>query len=183
MVWYHRLCAEVENLSDRKTQAAIFRRIDQLDEEEQTTIVTKFKGAETDSIREQNEFLMMLLRAHCEMKQMRHIHDTAENRSEFLNQYLGGSTIFMKAKRSLSNSFDHLLKRKGSKDDFNIGKSDMTLPVSGHGKELLTTPECGDDNSGGRTRTVSSSRGLSPEHQDKNPRSPMMDIFMKVIFF
>lgn len=55
-------------------------RLEQLDEEEQMTILTKFRGAETDSVREQNEFLMMLLRAHCEMKQGRHVHDTAENR-------------------------------------------------------------------------------------------------------
>lgn len=86
-------------MSDRKTQAAIMRRyvfffcrkllfmndcsyfrLEQLDEEEQTIILTKFRGAETDSVREQNEFLMMLLRAHCEMKQGRHVHDTAENR-------------------------------------------------------------------------------------------------------
>lgn len=55
-------------------------RLEQLDDEEQQIILTKFRGAETDSVREQNEFLMMLLRAHCEMKQGRHIHDTAENR-------------------------------------------------------------------------------------------------------
>lgn len=55
-------------------------RLEQLDEEEQSIILTKFRGAETDSVREQNEFLMMLLRAHCEMKQGRHVHDTAENR-------------------------------------------------------------------------------------------------------
>lgn len=55
-------------------------RLEQLDSDEQMTILTKFRGAETDSVREQNEFLMMLLRAHCEMKQGRHMHDTAENR-------------------------------------------------------------------------------------------------------
>lgn len=55
-------------------------RIEQLDVEEQDVILTKFRGAETNSLREQNEFLMMLLRAHCEMKQGRHVHDTAENR-------------------------------------------------------------------------------------------------------
>lgn len=38
-------------------------------------------------------------------------------RHEFLNQYLGGSTIFMKAKRSLTSSFDQLMKRRSSKDD------------------------------------------------------------------
>lgn len=55
-------------------------RLDQLDDDEQDVIKTKFHGADTDSFREQNEFLMMLLRVHCEMKQGRHIHDTAENR-------------------------------------------------------------------------------------------------------
>lgn len=54
--------------------------MDQLDAEEQDVILTKFRGAETNSLREQNEFLMMLIRAHCEMKQGRHVHDTAENR-------------------------------------------------------------------------------------------------------
>lgn len=94
-------------------------------------ILTKFRGVETDSIREQNEFLMMLLRAHCEMKQGRHVHDTVENRSEFLNQYLGGgNTIFMKAKRSLTTSFDNLLKRRASRDDFNPILKEMTLPVN-----------------------------------------------------
>lgn len=170
MVWYHRLCVEVENLSDRKTQAAIFRRIDQLDDDEQNIIIMKFKGAETDSTREQNEFLMMLLRAHCEMKQNRHVHDTAEQRSEFLHQYLGGSVggvgsgIFTKAKRSLSSSFDHLLKRKGSKDDVPAAtRSDLSLPVHS-------------------AQTPDKSRGFSPEAAVMNPtvRSPMMDMFMKV---
>jgi len=41
-------------------------------------------------------------------------------RHEFLNQYLGGSTIFMKAKRSLTSSFDQLMKRRSSKDDLGI---------------------------------------------------------------
>lgn len=41
-------------------------------------------------------------------------------RHEFLNQYLGGSTIFMKAKRSLTSSFDQLMKRRSSKDDVGI---------------------------------------------------------------
>lgn len=129
MVWFHRLCTEIEHLSDRKTQSAIIRRVEQMDDDEQNTIMTKFRGAETDSIREQNEFLMMLLRAHCEMKQNRHVHDTAENRSEFLNQYLGGGTIFMKAKRSLTNSFE-MLKRKASKDDFGSTLKEMNLQLN-----------------------------------------------------
>lgn len=179
MVWFHKLCAEIEHLSDRKTQAAIFRKIDQLDEDEQNVILTKFRGAETDSVTEQNEFLMMLLRAHCEMKQGRHVHDTAENRSEFLNQYLGGGTIFTKAKRSLTSSFDHLLKRRASRDDIGAAASrELSLVMNREASPTLDTEsEC----SRSRTSTIGSQNDLnnpSPDRtlSDKNLKSPMMDM-------
>lgn len=73
----------VTALSDKRVQAAIFRRLELLPEEEQEVVLTKLRGAETisgASLKEQNELLMMLLRAHCESKQSRHVHDTAENR-------------------------------------------------------------------------------------------------------
>ncbi|XP_028135973.1 TBC1 domain family member 1 isoform X2 [Diabrotica virgifera virgifera] len=197
MVWYHKLCVEVENMSDRKTQAAIFRRVEQLDEEEQSIILTKYRGAETDSVREQNEFLMMLLRAHCESKQLRHTHDTAENRSEFLNQYLGGSTIFTKAKRSLSNSFDQLLKRRVSvsKDDLGGSTKGLNLPINNNLKE--PSPNKNDlsdrESESGRsqTSTTGSQGDITDLHNysgslekdiriEKEPKSPMMDIFLKV---
>lgn len=60
-------------------------RMDQLDPEEQMAILSKFKNADTDCIKEQNDFLLTLLRAHCESKQGRHMHDTAENRYVRLN--------------------------------------------------------------------------------------------------
>lgn len=56
----------------------------QLTEEEQEMILAKYKKNEISngqiSLREQNQFLMTLLRIHCEAKQSRHVHDTAENR-------------------------------------------------------------------------------------------------------
>lgn len=56
-----------------------------LPEDEQEIVVSKYKNAEAaggtgTSLREQNQFLIRLLRAHCETKQARHVHDTAENR-------------------------------------------------------------------------------------------------------
>lgn len=186
MVWYHKLCAEIENQSDRKTQAMIFKRISFLEEDEQSIILAKFRGAESDTTREQNEFLMMLLRAHCEAKQVRHIHDTAENRSEFLNQYLGGSTIFMKAKRSLTNSFDHLLKRKGSRDDFGPQLKEFNLSRENSSAHTLEVPSLEAEYNSptrSRTSTISSVNG-----DDKSPtgsiagddkgqlKSPMMDM-------
>lgn len=128
MLWYHKLCTDIDGFNDKKMQTMIFRRIDQLTDDEQEIIMAKYYGAEEiadHNLAEQNQFLMMLLRAHCEARQQRHIHDTAENRSEFLNQYLGGSTIFMKAKRSLTSSFDHLLKRKASKDDIAVMQKEI----------------------------------------------------------
>ncbi|XP_017466012.1 PREDICTED: TBC1 domain family member 4 isoform X4 [Rhagoletis zephyria] len=184
MLWYHKLCTDVEGLSEKKTQAMIFRRIESLTDDEQDMIWAKYYGSEKTSspLAEQNQFLMMLLRAHCESRQQRHVHDTAENRSEFLNQYLGGSTIFMKAKRSLTNSFDHLLKRKASKDDIGgpHGLRDLQVreastepqPVSRSGNE--TPPE------GFRSRS-NTIGGASPSKPSaEHLKSPMMDIFIKV---
>ncbi|CAH1987493.1 unnamed protein product [Acanthoscelides obtectus] len=204
MVWFHKLCVEIEQMSDRKTQAAILRRLEQLDEEEQNTILTKFRGAETDSVREQNEFLMMLLRAHCEMKQGRHVHDTAENRSEFLSHHLGSNTIFTKAKRSLTNSFDQLLKRKLSRDDFGPSLRNLNLPITNSlNREHSPSPGASADQNerdSDSPRSGSPTKGsqndlnhlqvrdnqketASPERSsgsDKALKSPMMDIFLKV---
>lgn len=128
MIWCNRLCSTIEGLGDKKTYNTIMRFIEDLNEEDHEIITQKFFGSDKVndfSLRERNKFLIALIKAHCQMRQQRHVHDTMENRSEFLNQYLGGSTIFMKAKRSLSNSFDHLLKRRGSKD-FVDGNNNFT---------------------------------------------------------
>ena len=86
----------VAGQSDRKVQNIIFSRLEMLPEDEQEVVVTKYKGAEAangngtgtgTSLGEQNQFLMMLLRAHCEAKQARHVHDTAENRYECFSSW------------------------------------------------------------------------------------------------
>jgi TBC1 domain-containing protein 4 len=82
MVWYHKLCSEIEGLSERASQVTILRKLELLPEEEQTIVQTKLQGAldSSNSPKEQIELLMMILRAHCESKQSRHVHDTPENR-------------------------------------------------------------------------------------------------------
>lgn len=172
MLWYHKLCNDVEGLNEKKTQTLILRRIETLTEEEQEIILAKFQGAEevsNHSMVQQVQFLMMLLRAHCESRQQRHVHDTAENRSEFLNQYLGGSTIFMKAKRSLSNSFDHLLKRKSIKDDMVAPIKDFqnSIGAAAGGKSFDEQ----DVNRSKHNLSISPSRPV-PEQI----KSPMMDM-------
>lgn len=118
MIWYNKLCAAIDGLNDKKTFSTIVRYTETLSDDDQESIMQKFYGPEKVHdmvIKDKAEFLLALIEAHCQHRQKRHVHDTPENRSEFLNQYLGGSTIFMKAKRSLTSSFDHLLRRT-SKD-------------------------------------------------------------------
>ncbi|XP_033162394.1 TBC1 domain family member 4 isoform X2 [Drosophila mauritiana] len=178
MLWYHKLCTDVEGLSEKKTQALILRRIETLSDDEQEIVWAKFCGSEkTNSpVAEQNQFLMMLLRAHCESRQQRHVHDTAENRSEFLNQYLGGSTIFMKAKRSLTNSFDNLLKRKPSKDDIAVPSHNLRDIREGSAEPLGT--QSPPEGFRSRSNTVGASPSSKPTAEQL--KSPMMDIFIKV---
>ena len=74
MLWYHKLCSDIEGLNDKKTQTMIFRRIEQLAEEEQDIVMAKYYGAEEmadHNLAEQNHFLMMLLRAHMEVSSSR----------------------------------------------------------------------------------------------------------------
>ncbi|KAG6454687.1 TBC1 domain family member 1 [Manduca sexta] len=208
MLWYHRLCHDIDGMNDKKTHAFILRRIEQLPEDEQDLIITKYQGGTNHMYEtaDHNSFLMMLLRAHCEAKQQRHVHDTAENRSEFLNQYLGGSTIFMKAKRSLSSGFDHLLKRKAVKEETNtvIVKKDsspvppnimetssepsgaeLQLPDTGRSKSLSPAIVTHDADSPPTPKTQMTPPPEERSEADEkdevtSTNSPMMDIFLKV---
>nr|CAD7257969.1 unnamed protein product [Timema shepardi] len=194
MQWYQRLCYAIEGLNDKQAQFLIFRRLEGLPEEDQEMLMAKFSSIDTTSVREQNMFLMMLLRVHLESKQARHFHDTAENRSEFLNQYLGGSTIFMKAKRSLTSSFDQLLKRKVSRDDFGpIINKEISLPMNAalckEAQSSTSNVESAENSDETREemRPRSSTVGTSNGETIKREMSlvvpktrPMMNIFYKV---
>ncbi|CAK1546531.1 unnamed protein product [Leptosia nina] len=202
MLWYHRLCHDVEGMNEKKTHAFALRRIESLPEDEQELIITKYQGGTNHmfEVSEHNAFLMMLLRAHCESKQQRHVHDTAENRSEFLNQYLGGSTIFMKAKRSLSSGFDHLLKRRQGQDvPPTIVKKEPSPKPPPLNLETSSEPNNCELLSPDSVRCKSLSPAVLTEHytpkssppvledyidgsKENTPtlNSPMMDIFLKV---
>lgn len=117
VIWHRRLVSLVTGLDDSKTHKVIMKFIDDdMNEDDREIIMQKYSDTEKVNellLSELNQFLMALIEAQCQQRQQRHVHDTMENRSVFLQQYLGGSTIFLKAKRSLA-AFDHLLKRRGS---------------------------------------------------------------------
>lgn len=73
MLFYKKLCHDLDGVSsDRKVQNIIFKYLEMLPDDEQELIVQKFMGAQPatseKSTREKNQFLLMLVRAHCEFK-------------------------------------------------------------------------------------------------------------------
>ncbi|KAI5734410.1 hypothetical protein M8J77_006140 [Diaphorina citri] len=115
------------------------------------------------------------------------------HRHEFLNQYLGGSTIFMKAKRSLTSSFDQLLKRRNSRDDLGPHQmvKEISLPMNAAlCKESSPDASTPPSPSGSETRprsatigsgTPTSSEGyMSQATPHKGSPMSMMNIFLKV---
>lgn len=122
VIWHKRLVALISGLDDSKTNKVIMKFIDdEMNDDDREIIIQKYSDSDKVNdlpLHERNQFLMALVEAQCQQRQQRHVHDTLENRSVFLNQYLGGSTIFLKAKRSLA-AFDHLLKRRGSSATLN----------------------------------------------------------------
>lgn len=109
-------------------------------------------------------------------------------RSEFLNQYLSvgvGSTIFMKAKRSLTNSFDNLMKRKGSRDDLGFGLHlkdashlNTVIKSGSQSPDISRQPSIADISpDASRPRSLR----VSPEQQltvNTGPKSSMMDMYV-----
>ena len=67
IAWYDKLADEVDGLSVGKAQGVILKRLEESQEKE--NILSKMQGAETSDIAEQNQVLMLLLKASCEAGQ------------------------------------------------------------------------------------------------------------------
>lgn len=177
MLWYHNLCVDLEGLNDKKTNSLIRAYVERLAADEQSIIMTKFNGAEDitkTTIPEQNQFFMMLLRAHCEYKNERHIHDLEGNKHYF-TEPLNSKTFFMKAKRSLTSSFDHLLKRKSNKDDVKITISnDLDMKIDDKNDSTLA---CND-----KSPQVVRRIGLSPRKTPESGHMPFTKSWRQEIY-
>ena len=67
MCRYDKLADEVNGLSVSKAQGLILKSLEESTEKE--NILSKMQGAETTDIAEQNQILMLLLKASCEVQQ------------------------------------------------------------------------------------------------------------------
>ncbi|KAK8746622.1 hypothetical protein OTU49_017111 [Cherax quadricarinatus] len=118
MKWFSHLCTEVEGLPAAKAHITIKKRLSSLPEEEKSILIAKYEGAETSDVQVQNNILMMLLRAHFENKQAMHSH-TALPGGGVKPDYVGSNleSSLRRAKKSLTTSFNQLLKREGRESE------------------------------------------------------------------
>lgn len=216
MLWLHKLCLDLEGLSASKAYGVILRRLESLAGEEKSEILTKLQGAEVSSTQEQNEILMMLLRALCETKQSKHVHTDSQGRLEALAVGMLDKKhqsvlddLKNKAKRSLTSSFENILKRR-SKDDAREAFRERSNTIDADTSSYRDSSDCAtpeqspsstpdrkegsydflegiDENNPFRRRS-STIGGSGREQSKKHPHSklvkqktsPMMNIFMKV---
>merc|ERR1719186_379999 len=107
---------DLDGLNANKAQNVLLRRVEKLEECEREDLLAKMQGAETPNIEEQNQILMMLLRANCEVKQQSHEHISVLLPQPPSTQRNAGSLseAAIKAKRSLATTFNGIMRRKTS---------------------------------------------------------------------
>ncbi|XP_064100515.1 TBC1 domain family member 1-like isoform X1 [Macrobrachium nipponense] len=119
MRWFSQLCAEVEGLPASKAHMNIMKQLSTLPEDDRRMLIAKYEGAETSDVQTQNNILMMLLRAHFECKQASHSHTALPGGGVKPDFQIGTNleSSLRRAKKSLTTSFNQLLKREGRDHD------------------------------------------------------------------
>ena len=119
--WYNHLAEEVNGVSVSKAQGIILKSLEKLEAKEKEEVLSKMQGAETTDIAEQNQILMLLLKALCEVQQESHQHggqplDIAGDREDVTKTDLNMMEAVRSAKRSLAESFNGIIRRRPSVD-------------------------------------------------------------------
>jgi len=140
MVWFNNLCEEMEGAAPTKAQGIILKNLERLDDKERDAILLKMSGAETPDISEQNQVLMMLLKATCEVKQENHQHiGPSSSLTEEIDVVIPPATpsqdsnvmeAAKRARRSLAESFNGMMRRKASVDVSDVSGLLPTLSVT-----------------------------------------------------
>ncbi|KAK7065677.1 hypothetical protein SK128_018397 [Halocaridina rubra] len=119
MRWFSQLCTDLEGLPAAKAHMNIMKQLTTLPEEDRRILIAKYEGAETSDVQIQNNILMMLLRAHFECKQSVHSHTALPGGGVKPDFQIGTNleSSLRRAKKSLTTSFNQLLKREGRDGD------------------------------------------------------------------
>ena len=111
LIRFNQLCIELQDVSVERAQCIILTRIGELPPNEYKEIMSGYEGVQVNSIREQNEILMSLLKRFFEKKQLRHpICKTEIPSQPHRNTSSALDNFRQKAKKSLSTSFETILK-------------------------------------------------------------------------
>lgn len=174
---FHKLCLELEGLSPEECCATIQRYIQGLSDSDKQVIAAKYQVGDCRTVQDKNELYMMLLRHLYEQKQAKHTHRT-EGLLDLKTPSFVFDSIKEKAKKSISSSFDTILKRRAKEGR---GRS-ATLPSEEAFKLTLSdaSPTGSREGSCDPTTPV---RSLSPHPtpgHEGTKRSPLVNMFMKV---
>lgn len=181
---FHRLCLDLEGLSPEDCCTTIQRYIQGLSDSDKQIIAARYQVGDCKTVQDKNELYMMLLRNLYEQKQVKHVHRT-EGLLDLKTPSFVFDSIKEKAKKSISSSFDTILKRRAKEGR---GRS-ATLPSEEAFKLTLSdiSPTGSREGSCDPTTPVRSLSPLRPHHtqdtqagQATPKRSPLVNIFMKV---
>lgn len=183
---FHKLCLELEGLSPEDCCIFIQKYIQGLSDSDKQIIAGRYQLGDCRTVQDKNELYMMLLRHLYEQKQAKHSH---AQKSEGLLDLKTPSFVFdsfkEKAKKSITSSFDTILKRRGregrgrsatlpSEEAFKLTLSDASPTGSREGSCDPTTPVRSSSPQLLRPRSSTVSTPETPK------RSPLVNIFMKV---
>lgn len=181
---FHKLCLELEGLSPEECCATIQRYIQGLSDSDKQAIAARYQLGDCRTVQDKNELYMMLLRHLYEQKQAKHAHRSAEGLLDLKTPSVVFDSIKEKAKKSISSSFDSILKRRAKEGR---GRS-ATLP-SEEAFKLTLSDASPTGSREGSCDPMTPVRSLSPHPRGDTPssatqeatkRSPLVNMFMKV---
>ena len=113
--YYNKLCVGLQDASVEKAQCTILNFIGgELSAGEQKEIMSGYEGVQVNSIREQNEILMSLLKRFYEKKQLKHPTCRTETTNHSQHKTYSLDVFRQRAKKSLSTSFETIASLKVS---------------------------------------------------------------------
>merc|ERR1719357_2182611 len=99
MTWYNNLCDEMNGASPTKAQEIILHNVAKLDDEECDAILLKMSTADTPPNRDDQNEILVQLKASCQSKQKKHYHSTTFNAfSEDVDTVIPPFTPFVDSK-------------------------------------------------------------------------------------
>ncbi|XP_054162990.1 TBC1 domain family member 1-like isoform X2 [Oppia nitens] len=199
MLWFHRLCCDMEGVSAEKAHSIIVNRMEELTTRDREDCLRKCHGVMCQTVYQQNKLYMTVLKQCCEEKQRKHQHSGFQEKS-VLEKRLSLDKFKEKAKTSISNTFESIFKlsrnesseslisspsysqRSAPVDELSSNTEDSPLhyqirPRSNTLSEITELAKDSDEKIMIRSESLALHQKLPVSHT--RPK-PLLNIFMKV---